>query len=718
MTQRSPLHHVRGLRSGHALRVAALLVVAAGLALSFAAAPAAAQAPVVPTPVVKQLPFKFKAPGSLAGRNVAFTFQLWDDSALEAGSLLWEEAKTIRVPSNLTITHLLGSVVPFDDPDQISHGLPPVDFGRQLWVEVRRGAILVGRGRAQLGPVVPYALWSAASETAAGGGAITGVEANDGLTGGGSAGSVPLAVGAGTGISVGADAVSVDTAVIQRRVGSSCASGQAIRAIAADGTVTCETPAGANHDATYVNVTGDTMTGALTLPANGLTAGTSQLVLSGGRVGVGTNTPQELLEVAGTVRLPTAALIRSSASRFVHNTGTRNFFAGTLAGSAATISGTNNTGLGYQALYQVNGGSTNTAVGQAALAVLVSGSDNTAVGNRALMENTASGNTAVGSSALSQNSTGDGNTAVGSGALQANSDGQYSVAVGTEALAGNGTGGANVAVGYRALMVNSVGANNTAVGYKALSASTTTGNTAVGSGALQKSAGGYDNTAVGAGALANTEGYTAAYPGSVHGGFNNTAVGARALASLAPFEPGAGDDGQENTAVGVGAMAALTSGGNNVALGVGALASSDGVGNAAIGYKALENNIGSSNVAVGDHAGQSAAGDAGYNNTYLGAVARPTVNDLNNATAIGYNATVGANNSLTLGSSTVGERVNVGIATATPTARLHVKAGDIFLDTTAVGQGIVLRATDNPSVCKRITINAAGVFAAATVACP
>jgi N-acetylneuraminic acid mutarotase len=58
-----------------------------------------------------------------------------------------------------------------------------------------------------------------------------------------------------------------------------------------------------NHDAAYVNVAGDTMTGNLNLPANGLMAGTNQLVLSGNNVGIGTASPTQKLEVIGNVRI-------------------------------------------------------------------------------------------------------------------------------------------------------------------------------------------------------------------------------------------------------------------------------------------------------------------------------------------------------------------------------------------------------------------------------
>ena len=51
----------------------------------------------------------------------------------------------------------------------------------------------------------------------------------------------------------------------------------------------------------FVLKTGDTMTGTLNLPTNGLVVGTNQLAVSGNYVGIGTAAPTQKLTVAGTI---------------------------------------------------------------------------------------------------------------------------------------------------------------------------------------------------------------------------------------------------------------------------------------------------------------------------------------------------------------------------------------------------------------------------------
>jgi hypothetical protein len=72
------------------------------------------------------------------------------------------------------------------------------------------------------------------------GGTITGVTAGNGLTGGGTSGGVTLNIGSGTGITVGADAISVDTTAIQSRVTGTCPSGQSMTAVSIAGNVACD----------------------------------------------------------------------------------------------------------------------------------------------------------------------------------------------------------------------------------------------------------------------------------------------------------------------------------------------------------------------------------------------------------------------------------------------------------------------------------------------
>jgi hypothetical protein len=68
----------------------------------------------------------------------------------------------------------------------------------------------------------------------------------------------------------------------------------------------------ATADTSKLNKAGDTMTGTLNLPANGLVAGSNQLVLSGGKVGIGTASPSAKLHVAGGQAAGTYAAVTTT----------------------------------------------------------------------------------------------------------------------------------------------------------------------------------------------------------------------------------------------------------------------------------------------------------------------------------------------------------------------------------------------------------------------
>lgn len=154
-------------------------------------------------------------------------------------------------------------------------------------------------------------------------------------------------------------------------------------------------------------------------------------------------------------------------------TGARNTYMGHSSGFTWSGSGTgsNNTGIGYFALYSITSGAQNTAVGASALDAVNTGGYNVAIGYDALgTSQTGGNNVAVGVSALGRNtgSTGS-NTAVGTyslyGAAASQAFGNCALGYGTFYNISSGYN--NVAIGYQAGYSLTTGAANVFVGHNA-----------------------------------------------------------------------------------------------------------------------------------------------------------------------------------------------------------------------------------------------------------
>jgi hypothetical protein len=157
-----------------------------------------------------------------------------------------------------------------------------------------------------------------------------------------------------------------------------------------------------------------------------------------------------------------------------------------------SVTGTNNTALGYGASAAMTSGNYNTAIGGYSLSANTSGYQNTSVGYTSLQSNTTGvANTSMGWYALNSNTTAGQNSAFGNSALQYNTTGANNTAVGNQALLSNTTASNNTAVGYQAGYSNTTGIGITAVGYQAgYTATTKPYNTIIGykAGSLSTSA--------------------------------------------------------------------------------------------------------------------------------------------------------------------------------------------------------------------------------------
>ena len=179
-------------------------------------------------------------------------------------------------------------------------------------------------------------------------------------------------------------------------------------------------------------------------------------------------------------------------------------------------------------------------------------------------------------------------------------DGSYNNFIGFEA-GKNNTGAGNVTLGYHSLLSNTTGNFNTAIG----------------TWSLQANIGGVQNTAIGYQALKNNT-----------TGQKNTGLGMDSLRSNI--------SGDSNTSVGYLSMQSNTTGNRNTALGNSALTTNtQGIYNTAIGFESLDSNTtGSQNTAIG------------YN-------ARGNSVNATNQIIIGYNAVGTADNTVTIGNTSI-----------------------------------------------------------------
>ncbi|MBI4646697.1 MAG: hypothetical protein HY738_08945 [Bacteroidia bacterium] len=389
------------------------------------------------------------------------------------------------------------------------------------------------------------------------------------------------------------------------------------------------------------------------------------------RIGIGTSTPNEQLEITGSFRIPVTTasngIIKMDANPYIHSFGgTSNFFAGVNAGNL-TLTSSNNTGIGYQALLSSTSGISNTAVGYNSLYSNTDGAGNFAGGyqsmyyaqslnnyNVAIGYNSMYGPGVVYSGAVD-------NIAIGRSTLYSISGGtgDYNIGMGYESQYSITTGNDNISFGRQALYSNSSGIYNIGVGYMTIYNGTTDNdyNVALGYGAMMGSA-----------AYVNAD--------------NNVAIGREALYNMG--------DGNSNVALGYKSGYSTSSGLDNVSIGTNALYSNTtGTYNIAAGNNALYYGTGLNdvNIALGFLAmeGTGAYTDTDHNI----AIGRET---LHNISGGDFNIGVGYKSgySTTTGEYNISIGTNALYSNSTGTFNIGAGYGTLYYATTSNDFNIAL----------------------------
>ena len=177
---------------------------------------------------------------------------------------------------------------------------------------------------------------------------------------------------------------------------------------------------------------------------------------------IGTRANQiPLNQYLGTMAWQDAKAVRLGGDALINT-----LTVGLGSGSVAT-----NTAVGASALNANTSGSNNTGYGNQTLFSNLTGTQNSAFGSQALYYFLGGGNTGIGYRALygvNGTSTGSNNTAIGVQSGLGITSGSDNTSVGFQSLATNTTGGSNVAIGEYALFNNLTTSNNTSLGYQSL----------------------------------------------------------------------------------------------------------------------------------------------------------------------------------------------------------------------------------------------------------